>query len=182
MIRIRLLKRRRREVNADPNLGGQWNVPKLGGQWNVPKLGGQWNVPSLVANGMWRKNTFSPLPTFPLTTYLNLQFFDLEVLLYHGSRSLLTPFFHFHRFKNYDYTSWCNKSFTLSLSIWFWLKIWPFFSFPWKHGIVHGHIVRAPSHTNKWKIAFEVISRSDPNVASSWWKTQTSRGAHSSWN
>jgi hypothetical protein len=35
MIRIRLLKRRRREVKLDPKLDGQCNVPKLGGQWNV---------------------------------------------------------------------------------------------------------------------------------------------------
>jgi hypothetical protein len=49
MIRVRFLKRRRKEVKIDP------------------KFGGQWNVPSLVANGRWRKNTFSPLPTFPPT-------------------------------------------------------------------------------------------------------------------
>jgi hypothetical protein len=29
MIRVRLLKRRRREVKVDPKLGGQWNVPSL---------------------------------------------------------------------------------------------------------------------------------------------------------
>jgi len=45
MIRVRLLKKRRREVKLDP---------KLGGQWNVPMLGGQWNVPSLVTNGMFQ--------------------------------------------------------------------------------------------------------------------------------
>jgi hypothetical protein len=47
MIQVCLLKRRRRGMKVNP------------------KLGGQWNVPSLVANGMWRKNTFSLLPTFP---------------------------------------------------------------------------------------------------------------------
>ncbi len=35
MIRIRPLKRRKREVMVDPKLGGQWNVPKFGGQWKV---------------------------------------------------------------------------------------------------------------------------------------------------
>jgi hypothetical protein len=35
MIRVRLLKRRRREVKKDPKLGGQWKDPKLGGQWKV---------------------------------------------------------------------------------------------------------------------------------------------------
>jgi hypothetical protein len=29
MIRVRLLKRRRKEVKVDPKLGGQWNVPNL---------------------------------------------------------------------------------------------------------------------------------------------------------
>jgi len=29
MIRIRLLKRRRREVKVDPKLDGQWKVPSL---------------------------------------------------------------------------------------------------------------------------------------------------------
>jgi hypothetical protein len=60
IIRVRLLKRRRREVKKDPKLGGQWKDPKFGGQWKDrkfgghwkdPKLGGQWNIPSLVAIG-----------------------------------------------------------------------------------------------------------------------------------
>jgi hypothetical protein len=33
------------------------------------------------------------------------------------------PFFPFLQFINYDCAPQCNKSFTLSLSIWFWLKI-----------------------------------------------------------
>ncbi len=136
---------------------------------------------SLVAHGMWKKNTFSPLPTFPPTTYLNLQFFDLEVLLYHDSKSLLTPFFRFPRSINYDYASRCNKSFTPSLLIWFWLKIW-FFSFPWNYGVTHGHILRAPSRISKWRTASKVISRFDFNATSLWWKTWTSRGVCSSWN
>jgi hypothetical protein len=135
----------------------------------------------LVANGMWKKNTFSPLLIFPPTTYLNLQFFDLEVLFYHGYRSLLTPFLRFPQSINYDYTFRCNKSFTLSLSIWFWLKIW-LISSPWNHGVAHGHILRAPSRTSKWRIAFGVISRSHPNVTSSWWKTRTLKSACLSWN
>jgi hypothetical protein len=160
MIQVCLLKRRRREVKVDP------------------KLGGQWNVPSLVVNGMWRKNTFSPLPTFP--PIINLQFFNLEILLYHGSRLLLMPFLRCPRSINYDYASRYNKSFTPSLSIWFWLKIW-LFSFPWNHGVAHGHILRVPSRTSKWRIASGFIFISNPNVASSWWRTRTSRGVCSSW-
>jgi hypothetical protein len=45
IIRVRLLKRKRREVKVDP---------KLGGQWKDPKLGGQWKDPSLVAIGMFQ--------------------------------------------------------------------------------------------------------------------------------
>jgi len=54
IIRVRLLKRKRREVKVDPKLGGQWKDPKLGGQWKDPKLGGQWKDPSLVAIGMFQ--------------------------------------------------------------------------------------------------------------------------------
>jgi len=52
MIRVRLLKRRKREVKVDPKLGGQWKDPKLGGQWKDPKLGGQWKDPKL--GGQWK--------------------------------------------------------------------------------------------------------------------------------
>jgi hypothetical protein len=59
MIRVYLLKKRRREVKVDSNLGGRWKVPCLlaNGMFQVwwpmegSMLGGQWNVPSLVANG-----------------------------------------------------------------------------------------------------------------------------------
>jgi len=62
IIRIRLLKRRRREVKVDPKLGGQWNVPSLVAigmfhAWllmECSKLGGHWKVPSLVAIGMFQ--------------------------------------------------------------------------------------------------------------------------------
>jgi hypothetical protein len=100
MIRVRFLKRRRREVKVDPKLGGQWNVPMFGGQWNVKE-----------------KQFFTSSHFLP--TYLNLQFFsfDFEVLLYHGDRSLLMPFLPFPRSINYDPAFRCNKSFTPSLSI-----------------------------------------------------------------
>jgi len=59
MIRVRLLKRRRREVKVDPKLGGQWNVPNLvaigmfHACWPLgcSMLAGHWDVPCLVANG-----------------------------------------------------------------------------------------------------------------------------------
>ncbi len=67
MIEIRFLKRKRKEVKVDPKLGGQWNVKG--------------------------KTPFHFFPLPPQQPYLNLQFFsfDLEVLFYHGDRSLFTP-------------------------------------------------------------------------------------------
>jgi hypothetical protein len=146
-------------------------------------FGGQWKVPCLVANGIWKKNTFSPLPFSSNKLYLNLQFFsfDLTVLLYHGPKSLLTPFFPFLRFINYDCAPQCNKSFAPSFSIWFWLKIWPFSS-PWNYGIVHGHILWAANHTSEWRTASKVVFRSYPNTTFSWWRTRTLRGACSFWS
>ncbi len=76
---------------------------KLGGEWKekekVPPLGGQWKVPSLVANGGVKEQkilfTSSHFPSNQF--YLNLQFFtfDLKVLLYQGSKPLLTRFLPF---------------------------------------------------------------------------------------
>jgi hypothetical protein len=90
-IRVRLLKRRRREVKVDPKLGGQWKDPKLGGQWKDPKLGGQWKVPSLVAIGRiqslvayWNvkdKHLFTS-SIFPQQLYLHPQFFPLTSRFY----------------------------------------------------------------------------------------------------
>jgi len=103
------------------------------------------------------------------------------VLLYHGPKPLLTPFFPFLRSINYDCAPQCNKSFTPSLSTWFWLKIWPF-SFPWMYGVAHDHVLLAASCTSEWKTAFGVVPRSYPDIASSWWRTWTSRSACSSWS
>jgi len=55
-------------------------------------------------------------------------------------------------------------------------------SFPWKYGVAHGHILWAPSRTSEWRIAFEVIFRSNLNVAFSRWRTRTSRNARLSWS
>jgi hypothetical protein len=53
--------------------------PKLGGQWKVME-----KVPCLVVNGRWKKNTFSPLPTFPpINFYLNFQFPPLILRFYY---------------------------------------------------------------------------------------------------
>jgi hypothetical protein len=91
-------------------------------------LGGQWNAPNLVANGMFQawwpmegegKNTFSPLPFSPQQPLLkpSIFSFDLTVLLYHGSKPLLTPSFPFFQSINYDCAPQCNKPFTPSLLI-----------------------------------------------------------------
>jgi glutaredoxin len=96
MIRVRILKRRRREVKVDLKLGGQWNVPSLvaNGMFQVwwsmecSKLGGQWNVPNLVANGRFHvwwpmegggKTIFHLFHFPPNKLNLNLQFFPLTL-------------------------------------------------------------------------------------------------------
>jgi len=125
----------------DLKLGGQWKDPKLGGHGRIQslvangrfqawwpmegsKLGGHWNVPSLMAIGMWRINTFSLLPFSPNNFTYTLNFpFDLMILLYHGPKLLLPPFFSLLRTINYDCAPQRNKSFPPPLSNWFRLKI-----------------------------------------------------------
>jgi hypothetical protein len=45
---------------------------------------------------------------------------------------------------------------------------------------VHCHILRALNRTNEWITAFGVIFKFDLNATSSWQKTWTLKGAHSS--
>jgi hypothetical protein len=135
IIRVRLLKRRRKEVKVDPKLDGQWNVPSLVANgmfqawWPLEcsMLSGQWNVPSLVAIGRFQAwwplegegKTLFTSSIFPQQLYLYPQFFpfDLTILLYHGLKPLLTPFFPFLQSINYGCAPQRNKSFTPSLSI-----------------------------------------------------------------
>jgi hypothetical protein len=104
IIRVRLFKRRRREVKVDPKLGGQWNVPSLmaiemfHAWWPMEcsKLDGHCNVPCLVANGMFQAwwplegegKTFFTSSIFLQQLYLHPHFFpfDLTILLYHGPK------------------------------------------------------------------------------------------------
>jgi hypothetical protein len=128
------------------------------------------------------KHLFTSSHFPPNKLYLNLQFFLWPtVLLYHGSRPLPSRFFLFPWSINYDYAPQCNKFFTPSLLIWFWLKIWPFSS-PWNYGIAHGHLLRARGRISEWRTASGIISRFDLNISSLWWRTRTSRGVCSSWN
>jgi len=82
--------------------------------------------PCLVANGRRRRSSFSPLFIFPPTNFTQtfIFSFDFKLLLYHGSRPLLTHFLPFPWPINYDRASQCHKSFPHSLPIWFWLKIY----------------------------------------------------------
>ncbi len=162
-----------------PLLSGPWKVPSFGGPWKVPLLGDRWKVPCLVAKGRWKeKHLFTSSYFPPNKFYLNFQFFsfDLKVLLYHGSRPLLTHFIPCPWPINYDCASQCNKS-THSLSIWFWLKIW-FFSFPWNYGVVHVHVLWALNLSSEWRTTSEVIFKFNTNASSSWWRPRTLRGAH----
>ncbi len=98
-------------------LSGPWKVLLLGGPWKISLFGGQWKEKEK------HLFTFSHFP--PNKFYLNLQFFsfDFKVLLYHGSKPLLTHFLPFPWPINYDCASRCNKSSTHSSPIWFWLNI-----------------------------------------------------------
>jgi hypothetical protein len=80
---------------------------------------------------------------------------------------------------NYNPASWCNKSSTHSLLIWFRLnffflslKLW---CCVWRH-------LTASSYINEWRISSKNISRFDIDTTSSWWRSWTSRGACSSWS
>ncbi len=56
------------------------------------------------------------------------------------------------------------------------------FSFPWNCGVAHGHVLQASSYTNEWKIDFGIIFRFDIDITSLWWRSQTAKGASSSWS
>ncbi len=88
-------------------------------------------------------------------------------------------FFPFSRFINYNCASQCNKSSTLHCRFDFdWSS--DFFPLP---KIMASRMVTSygpQAAQAKWRIASRVISRFDPNTTSSWWRTWTSRGAHSS--
>jgi hypothetical protein len=135
-----------------------------------------------VANGRRRRRFFSTSSHFPpKQLHLDLHFlsFDIKVLLYHGPRPLFMHALPFPWPINYDHISWCHKSFPPSLSIWFSWRYFLFLKKLWRRALSH---LRAPSRTNEWRTTFGFIFRFDPNLASSWRKTRTSRGVHLSWN
>jgi len=134
-----------------------------------------------VANGRRRRRFFSTFSHFPpKQLHLDLHFlsFDIKVLLYHGPRPLFTHAFPFPWPINYDRISWCHNP-HLHCRFDF---VEDLFVFPWNYGIVHCHILRAPSRISKWRTIFRVIFRFDPNATSLWQRTQTSKGVCSSWS
>jgi hypothetical protein len=134
-----LKKKSRKEVKENPNLLAY-------GRFQF-----------LVANGRRRRNILFTSSHFPLNFfYLNFFFpIDLKVLLYHGSRPLLTPFLPFFLPINYNHAYWCNKFLAHSLSIGFWLNffflslnswrcVWPhltgFKSHKWMKSCIDSHL------------------------------------------
>jgi hypothetical protein len=156
-----------------PQLNGQWKVLLFGGPWKVPLLSGQWKEKE--------QHLFTSSHFPPNKFYLNLQFFPLTLRSYFTmvlGCYLCIPFLFLDLLittAHLDVTSPPHLIVDLIL-------IKDLFSFPWNHGIMYGHILRASNCTNEQRIAFGIISRSDPNIASSWWRSWTSRGACSSWN
>jgi hypothetical protein len=89
----------------------------FGAQWKVPMFGAQWKVKE--------KHIFtsSHFPTKKF--YLRLHFFLWSWgFTLPCSRSLFTHSLPFPWLINYNCASRCNKYFTPSLSIWFWLKVY----------------------------------------------------------
>jgi hypothetical protein len=81
---------------------------------------------------------------------------------------------------NYNHAFRCNKSFTFIVDL---ISIEDFFfSFPWNYGIMYDNALRASNCISEWQTAFGIISRFYMNATSSWWKSQTSRDARSSWS
>jgi hypothetical protein len=94
-------------------LKGQWKekekLPMLGGQWKekekLPMFGGQWKEKEKfpMLRSQWKEKEKVPFYPFPFPPQQILLkpfilfyfFFDLNLLLYHGSRPLLTPFLAF---------------------------------------------------------------------------------------
>ncbi len=87
-----------------------------------------------------------------------------------------TPFLPFPWPINCKHTYWCTNCSTHSLPSWFWLKI---FSFYWIHDTAHDHVLWAASHTSEWRTTPRVIFRFDIDPTSSWWNSQTVKGAPS---
>jgi hypothetical protein len=127
MIRVRLLKKRKKE--GESRSKAWWPLEGGGeGFW----LGGQWKeeekVLGLVANGMFQAwwpmegEGETPFHLFhfpPKTLYPNLQFFPLTLRFYFTmvlSRYSRLPFL-FLRSINYNCAPQCNKSSTPSLLI-----------------------------------------------------------------
>jgi hypothetical protein len=143
-----------------PMLDGPWKVPMFGGQWKVPMFSGPWKVP--MFDDQWKekeKHLFHLFSLPPNKFYLNLFFcIDLNVLLYHGSRPLLTPFFFFPWPINYNHALDVTSLPHIHHRFDWRLKI---FSFPWIHGVEYDHVLRALSCTSEWGATSGVIPKFD---------------------
>jgi hypothetical protein len=123
------------------------------------------------------ETSFSPLLTFsPKIFYLI--FFFLLILRFYFTMVLDRPFLPFLWPINYNHISWCNKSSTHSLPIWFWLKK---ISFLWIHGVTYDHVLWAFSCTSEWRSTLKVIPKFDVDATSLWWRSQIARCASSFW-
>jgi len=69
----------------------------------------------------------------------------------------------------------------LHTSITYLILIEDLFSFPWNYGVTYGHVLRTSNCRSEWRTDSKVISKFDIDAVSSWWKSRTMRGAHSSW-
>ncbi len=77
---------------------------------------------------------------------------------------------------NYNHAYWCTKSSTHSLPNWFWSKK---ISFPWIHGVTHGHILWASCRTCEWRTATRIVFKFNIDPTFLWWKSYIAKGAPS---
>ncbi len=125
---------------------------------------------------------FSPLSTFPLSNLLRPSFFfpfDIKVLLTMVLDRYLrisSPFFGLsNMIMHFDVTS------PTHIHCWFDL-VENLFLFSWNYGVAYGHVLRASSCANEWRVGLGVIFSFDVDATSSWWKTRTMKGVRLSWS
>jgi hypothetical protein len=137
---------------------------------------GQWKVPSFMAFGKRRRSIIFTSSTFhPKRFNLKEISIDLRVLLYHGFKLLLRVFLSFPlTYKLHLCFDVPSLPHIIKL-----ILIENFPSFPWIHGIVHGHVLWASSHTNEWKIALRIVFKFNINLTPLWWRSWTIKSAPS---
>jgi hypothetical protein len=143
----------------------------------------------LEANGRRRKRfPLTPFHFPPNKFYSNFSlifilflfyFFDLNLLLYHGSSLLLTPFLTSPWPISYD------RAFDVISSPHIHCRfnlIGDLFFFPWNYGVSYGHVLWASSCASERRASLGVVFRFNIDATSSWWRTRIAKSVRSFWS